>query len=231
MRYRFLLAVAVVAVLEPHAAAAQTLGDAGVTFSPAYLQYADVNPYCCPAAGWITLGSGRFRLQVDYLQSNRHREGHGNYSLGQTCTPTGECTDIKLEGRRASVQRADLETTTRHETNVLVSWRALHRPRYRLHILFGGFFTQVGQSFCRAFDGPIVRIPTPLDWPPDYVVFRAELTAEERRRCSSEDDHSYRWVVPQAGAAVDFPIGSRYFLRADARLLIFRLGIGAGVRF
>ena len=34
MRYRFLLTVAVVTVLEPHAAPAQTQGDAGVTFSP-----------------------------------------------------------------------------------------------------------------------------------------------------------------------------------------------------
>ena len=145
-----------------------------------------MNPVCCPAAGWITLGSGRFRLHVDYLQSNRHREGHGNYSLGQTCTPTGDCTDIRVEGRRASVQRADLAIETGSEINVLMSWRALDRPRYRLHILFGGFYRHLVKSFCRAFDGPMVRIPTPLDWPPDYVVFRAELTAEERRRCSDD---------------------------------------------
>ena len=230
MRDRFLLPVAVVAVLGPHAAAAQTHGEAGVTFSPAYLQYLDVNPDCCPAAGWITLGSGRFRLHVDYLRSYRHEEGHGNYPLGQTCTPTGGCTDIKVEGRRASVQRADLETETGHETNVLVSWRALVRRRYRLHVLFGGYYRHMVKSFCRAFDGPIVRIPTPLDWPPDYVVFRAELTAEERRRCS-DDAYTMRGAYPQAGLAVDFPIGSRYFLRADARLLLFRVGIGAGIRF
>ena len=230
MQHRFMLTIAVVAVLRPHAAPAQTHGDAGVTFSPAYLQYDDVNPVCCPAAGWITLGSGRFRLHVDYLQSNRHREGHGNYSLGQTCTPTGDCTDIRVEGRRASVQRADLAIETGPEINVLMSWRALDRPRYRLHILFGGFYRHLVKSFCRAFDGPMVRIPTPLDWPPDYVVFRAELTAEERRRCS-DDAFSSRLAFPQAGVAVDFPIGSRYFLRADARLVIFRVGIGAGVRF
>ena len=35
MRHRFMLTIAVVAVLRPHAAPAQTHGDAGVTFSPA----------------------------------------------------------------------------------------------------------------------------------------------------------------------------------------------------
>lgn len=230
MRYRLMLTVAAVAVLGPHAADAQTRGDAGVTFSPAYLQYLDVDPECCPVAGWITLGSGRFRLHADYLRSHRHDEGHGNYPWGETCTPAGACKDITAEGRRASVQRADLTLETGHETNVLVSWRAVDRPSYRLHILFGGYFRHFVKGFCRAFDGPVVRIPTPSDWPPDYVVFRAELTAEERRQCA-DDAYTSRLAWPQAAVAVDFPIGSRYFLRADARLLLFRVGIGAGIRF
>ena len=35
----------------------------------------------------------------------------------------------------------------------------------------------------------------------------------------------------QVGAAVDRPVWRRFFVRADARLALFRVGIGAGVAF
>ena len=35
----------------------------------------------------------------------------------------------------------------------------------------------------------------------------------------------------QVGAAVDWPVWRRFFVRADARLALFRVGIGAGIAF
>ena len=39
------------------------------------------------------------------------------------------------------------------------------------------------------------------------------------------------WVWYQVGAALDLPVGHRFFVRADARLVLFRVGIGAGIGF
>ena len=35
----------------------------------------------------------------------------------------------------------------------------------------------------------------------------------------------------QVGAAVDWPVWRRFFVRADARLALFRVAIGAGITF
>ena len=97
-------------------------------------------------------------------------------------------------------------------------------------VLFGGGYFHGRQAACFASDGPVVRIPTPADWPPDYVVFRQELTTEERSRCgdtSRTDQH----ILPQAGAALDVPIGERLFFRASARMVLFQVEFGVGVKF
>ena len=39
------------------------------------------------------------------------------------------------------------------------------------------------------------------------------------------------WVWYQVGAALDWPVGHRFFVRADARIALFRVGIGAGIGF
>ena len=39
-----------------------------------------------------------------------------------------------------------------------------------------GAYMHGKQADCFASEGPVVRIPTPADWPPDSVVFRQELT-------------------------------------------------------
>ena len=67
-------------------------GAAGVTLSPAFRQYADVPPHCCPVGGWVAFGSGTCRLQADYVRSHRRSTGYGGYP-------------IMHEGREASVQR------------------------------------------------------------------------------------------------------------------------------
>ena len=38
-----------------------------------------------------------------------------------------------------------------------------------------------------------------------------------------------RGVRHQVGAALDWPAGRRFFVRVDARLVLFRVGIGAGI--
>ena len=40
-----------------------------------------------------------------------------------------------------------------------------------------------------------------------------------------------RGVRHQVGAALDWPAGRRFFVRVDARLVLFRVGIGAGIGF
>ena len=136
----------VVVALAPRPAAAQTSGDLGVTFTPAFFHYLDINvdPVCCPASVWGAVGSGRWRAHVDYLRSTHEGE-------------------------------------TVHETNVLAAWRFREGDGARAALLFG---------------------------------------AHMRRRL---------WY--QVGAALDWPVGHRFFVRVDARLILFRVGIGAGIGF
>ena len=207
-------------VLASATASAQTV-EVGVGAVPGHLQYLDVARDCCPPLVWATFGSGRWRLQVDYLRSVREAEGHGNYPHDD------------VEGRRASVQRASLTIEPRHEANVLASWRALERPGHSVSVLFGVMYSGGWRAYCVAAEGPVVRIPTPRDWPSDYVVFRQELTPDERARCPDERRHdtTLRGFLVQAGAVLDVDLGKRFFLRAGARLALFRGEVGVGVRF
>lgn len=216
---------ALVALLGPGATRAQaqeaplSRGNVGVTVSPAFRQYLDVPPQCCPVGGWVTVGSGAFRLQADYLRSRRRSTGSGGYPFTH-------------EGREASVQRVSLTTEVQHETNLLLSWRALDRPAYSLHLLFGAFYRHMANRFCVAFDGPLVRLsPAPYPWGPDDIVFRADLTADEKRRCEAERPRTSQVVRLQAGIALDVPIRGRFFARAEGRLVLLDFRIGAGIRF
>lgn len=210
------LTLAFALTVTPTAAAAQ-LSDVGIGVALSHHQWLDVPSLCCPPLAWATFGEGRWRLQVDYLRSYGEGDGHGNHPLDP------------VDGRRTSVQRADLRIDTQHHASVLASWRALEGPRYGLSVLFGAVFVHVRQADCFASAGPVVRIPTPADWPADYVVFRQELTPEERSPC---DDHMRTWkrFGPQVGAALDVPIGERFFLRAGARMWL-QAEVGVGVKF
>ena len=198
-------------------AAAQQLSDVGVGVALNHSQYLDVPSLCCPPLAWATFGERRWRLQVDYLRSYREDEGHGNYPLD----------DVD-----ASVQRANIRTESQHYASVLVSWRALGRSRddSSLTILFGGAYIHGKQADCFASEGPVVRIPTPADWPPDSVVFRQELTPEERSRCT-DYTRTYQHIFPQAGAVLDLPVVERLFFRASARMVLFQVEVGVGVKF
>ena len=99
-----------------------------------------------------------------------------------------------------------------------MSWRALGRPGdSSLSVLFGGVFVHARKAYCFASEGPVVRIPTPANRPSDYVVFRQELTPEERRHCA-DDIRNGLAFGPQAGAVLDVPVGERLFFRAGVRL-------------
>ena len=43
--------------------------------------------------------------------------------------------------------------------------------------------------------------------------------------------HMRRRIWYQVGAALDWPVGRRFFVRVDARLVMYRVGIGAGISF
>ena len=40
-----------------------------------------------------------------------------------------------------------------------------------------------------------------------------------------------RRIWYQVGAALDWPVGRRFFVRVDARLIVYRVGIGTGIGF
>ena len=216
MRYTL---IAVIVVVVPLTASAQAR-DIGVTFVPALLQYLDVPPVCCPASVWITLGSGqRFRLQVDYLQSSRLSEGYGGYPH-----------DDLVDGRTASTRRDSITQETLRDINVLAAWRAVVRDDAEVRVLFGAGARHTRRTDCTAFAGPSVQIPTPVEYGSDHILFHAKLTDQDHRRCDAQR-YSLGGIYPQVGAAMDWPIGDRFFIRVDARLSILRLGIGGGVRF
>ena len=123
------------------------------------------------------------------VAGNVEDEGYGNYPLDD------------VDGWSSGVQRTNLTIDTQHHASVLVSWRALGRGRddSSLSILFGGSYMRGKQADCFASEGPVVRIPTPADWPSgtsESVVFRQELTPEERSRCGAGVDYTrtYQWI-------------------------------------
>lgn len=78
--------------------------------------------------------------------------------------------------------------------------------------------------------GPSVRIPAPPEYGPDHILLHARLTDEDHRRCA-DNGYGRGWIFPQVGVAVDWPLGDAFFIRADARLMLPRVGVGAGFRF
>ena len=49
--------------------------DAGVSISPLFVAFFDEPSCCTPLGGWVTVGSGRFRLQVDYVRNVQRWDG------------------------------------------------------------------------------------------------------------------------------------------------------------
>ena len=212
-------AIVIALALTPAAAAAQSV-EVGVSATATYGHH---YRECCPPLIWAAFGSGPWRLHVDYLRHYREEEGVTSYPIDD------------VDGREANVEQALLRFASRHEAAMLLSWKALARPSYSLNILLGGMHLQYKASaWCVATAGPVVRIHTPANYPPDYPVFRQELTPQERNRCSdawTSTQHQFAW---QAGVELDVPFGNRFFFRAGARNLRFswhRAEAGIGVKF
>ena len=203
-------ALALALAFTPVAASAQSV-EVGVSATASYgHNYRE----CCPALTWAAFGSGRWRLHVDYLRHYREEEGITSYPIDD------------VDGREANVEQALLRFVSRHEAAMLLSWRALARPRYSLNILFGGVYLQYKTSaWCDAAEGPVVRIPTPANYPLDHPVFRQELTPQERNRCSDAWISTQNQFAWQAGAELDVPLGERFFFRVGART------VGVGTAF
>ena len=215
---RYALPVAVFVVLLPLAASAQIL-DAGASLSLAHRHYWDVRNDCCPGSVWLTLGSERrWGLHLALLRSSRLSKGDSGY-------PHDELDD----GRRDITLRDDITQETMYEGHVLAAWHAVVRPDFKVRVLFGAAVHRSRQTRCVAFAGPSVRIPNPDGYGHARFVFRVELTDEDLQRCAATRLSLGR-INPMAGVAVDFPITSRFFIRAEAGLLA-RVGVGAGVRF
>lgn len=210
-------ALALALALTPVAVAAQSV-EVGGGVALSYAQYLDVPRQCCPPLVWAAFGSGRWRLHVDYLRSYREEKGHREDPIDD------------IDGSKASVKLASLTTEPRHEANILLSWKALERPGYSLSILFGMIYGHSKIMRCTAFAGPVVRIPTPAGYPPDQIVFRRELTAQELSRCT-DGAYTLQGIGYQAAAALDVPLGERFFFRAGARLTLFQAEAGIGVKF
>ena len=155
---------------------------------------------CCPPLAWATFGEGRWRLEVNYLQSFRETEGHAIYFLDD------------VNGGNSSVQRANLFIESQHHASGLVLWRALGRSPGdgSLSILFGGAYVHSKQAGCSetlAPEGPV-------------------LSPEERSRCADYSRTYHHRILPQVGAVLDVPAGERLFVRATMRLFI-SLGVCA----
>ena len=209
--------VALALALTPAAAAAQAV-EVGVGAALSYAQYLDTPRQCCPPLAWAAFGSGRWRLHVDYLRSHREEKGYREDPIDD------------VDGATARLELASLTTEPRHEANILLSWRAVERPGYSLSVLFGMTYRHSRTMHCTAFAGPVVRIPPPAGHPSDQIVFRRELTAQERSRCA-DDAHTRQVIWYQAAAALDVPLGERFFFRAGARLALFQADAGIGVKF
>ena len=57
------------------------------------------------------------------------------------------------------------------------------------------------------------------------------LERDDSRAALLFGTHISRGIRHQVGAALDWPVGDRFFVRVDARLILFRVGIGAGIGF
>ncbi len=85
-------------------------GDVGGSFAPWFKAYLDVESCCNPPGGWVTWGTGKFRLQMDYVHNRRRYLTYSGYYE-------------EREGQEIVVQRAYLDTHVEQVANALVYWR------------------------------------------------------------------------------------------------------------
>ena len=91
--------------------------DIGVSISPLFGAFFDESSCCTPLGGWVTVGSGRFRLQVDYVR-NVQRWGGFTDSYEH------------LGGQEIVVERALGGTQVEQVGGVTAYWRLSKNPRW-----------------------------------------------------------------------------------------------------
>ena len=183
--------------------------DVGVSISPLFGAFFDESSCCTPLGGWVTVGSGRFRLQVDYVR-NVQRWGGFTDSYEH------------LGGQEIVVERALGGTQVEQVGGVTAYWRLSKNPRWTPHLLLGIRLADRANRPCRAEGHPVIETP-----PVPMQRFRVDFTGT--RPCADEPANIRFGIFPQVGVGVDRSIGSRWFLRAQVRL--FEVRFGAGIRF
>ncbi len=183
--------------------------DAGVSVSPLFKTYLDEPSCCTPLGGWVTAGSGRFRLQVDYARNERERLGFAEYY------------EERL-GQEIVVERGYQDRSIDQTVGVAAYWRLSGNRRLTPHLLLGMGLWRLADRRCVAEGAPpVVGTPQPGQ------RFRVDFAGG--RPCAGKPfDTSFR-IWPQVGAGIDYALGSRAFARVQLRLLELR--VGAGIRF
>ena len=146
---RVLIATALAGIAGAHAVHAQetaptpSWGDVGVNWSPVFwLEDLDVD-YGTPPGVWVTWGTGKFRLQMDYQRSRQQYVLFGQRSFEN------------YQGQDIIVYRATQRTAVNHVGEVGLYWRLLEHSRVSPHLLFGLQYLNLGKRFCVATGEPV----------------------------------------------------------------------------
>ena len=182
-------------------------GDVGISVSPLFTVYVHRESCCTPPGGWVTWGTKKFRLQVDYVHNRRrdliYQDFRGEERQGQTTL---------------SVQRAVVGTHVEQVSVAALYWRLLEHARVSPHLLLGLGYWKFTDRSCVAGGEPVQREPDGR--------YRVDFAEGEEQRCVDNSPHRWHRIFPQVGVGMDIPIGSRVFARVQAQLLSVRLGVG-----
>ncbi len=193
--------------------------EVGVGVSPFFKAYLDAQPCCFPLSGWITVGSGRTRLQFDYLRNVRSQRHYYAAYFGET----------DAQGREIVVNRARSDFHVDQTVGAAIVWRSPTKGGTAGYLLAGAAYERSARRYCVALGKPDLN-ESKLPGQEIYVEFPAG------HQCSNEPvDHTFQRVLPLYGVGLDVGFGSRFFssvqYRARLHPLQGELRIGAGIRF
>ena len=213
-RRRLLVLAGGIALLSARPVAAQNENapkwkfDAGVSVSPLFKAYLDEPSCCTPLGGWMTVGSGRFRLQVDYARNEREQLSYADYYEEHM-------------GEEIVVERA----LPRYQ-------RGAGRGRGGVLALVQKPTVDPASAFwpgAMASGGPPLRRRGIAEHRDAAVRQRFRVDFSGGRPCAGEPFLTRVNIRPQVGAGIDYALNSRIFARVQLRLLEVR--VGAGIRF
>ena len=189
----------------------------GISVSPLFRAHVDVESCCTPLGGWVTWGTGTFRLQMDYVHNRRRYLDYPGYY------------EERL-GQEIAVERAYLDTHVEQAVGAALDWRVWEHAGVSPHVLLGLTYWNYADRPCVARGEPLVRRPArPHD--PNELLYRVDFAEGEEQRCLDDSPYRSHLIFPQVGVGADIPIGSRVFARAQFRLFIAEVRIGVGLRF